>query len=149
LGCGQDQMTLRHNLTLWMTALCAVPTVAQAVGVDPVEGVWTTHNHKAVVQIYGCGSAKCGSIIRPGNSPIPWPVTDTKNSDPALRSRSLVGLQIISNLSPESDHWKGVIYSPEDGRSYAATFSRLNNGTLKVKGCWMFLCRTQIWTPTK
>jgi len=142
-------MSLRHQFTQWILVSFALPSAAHAVGVAPVEGVWTTHNNKAVVRIYSCGAADCGSIIRPGNNAIPWPVTDKKNGDPALRSRPLVGLQIISNLSPESDHWKGVIYSPKDGRSYAATFSRLNNGALKVRGCWMFLCRTQIWNPAK
>jgi uncharacterized protein (DUF2147 family) len=142
-------MALRHQLTLWILASCVLPAAAHAVGVTPVEGVWATHNDKAVVRIYGCGAVECGSIIRLGNNQIPWPVTDAKNDNPALRSRPLIGLQIISNLGPESDHWKGVIYSPEDGRSYAATFSRLNNGALKVKGCWMFLCRTQIWNPAK
>ncbi len=123
-----------------------VPSVTYALAPSPIEGVWATKNNKAVVRIYACGTAACGTIIKSGNPSLHLPTTDVNNADPALRSRSLVGLQITTNLKPETDHWKGVIYSPEDGRSYNATFVRLDSGALEVKGCWGFLCVTQFWT---
>lgn len=122
---------------------------SQARALAPIEGLWATQHDKAVVKIYDCDGAACGTIVRPGRSDKPWPMTDVRNTNPALRTRPLIGLQIIGNLKPMKDHWKGVIYSPEDGRSYEAMFTRVENGALAVKGCWMFLCRSQIWQPIK
>jgi len=126
-------------------ALLGLPSLAYALAPPPVEGIWTTKDNKAVVRIYDCGNAVCGTIIKSGNPNLHLPTTDINNADPALRGRPLIGLQIITNLKPKSDHWSGVIYSPEDGRSYNATFVRLDGSALKVKGCWGFICVTQFW----
>jgi len=133
--------------TICAAVFLIVPSLSYALAPAPVEGVWATKNNKALVWIYDCGKAACGSIIKPGNPNLHLPTTDINNPDPALRARSLVGLQIISSLKPDADHWNGMIYSPEDGRSYKATFVRLDTGSLKVKGCWGFLCVTQFWKP--
>ena len=137
-------MKIKH---IYAVAFLLIPSLSHAQVPSPVEGVWSTKDNKAVVRIYGCGNAVCGAIIKPGDPKLHLPTTDNKNSDPTLRARPLVGLQIIENLKPETDHWRGIIYSPEDGRSFNATFARLESGALKVKGCWGFLCRTQIWKP--
>ena len=49
------------------------------------------------------------------------PPKDDENPDPALRDRSVVGLQILSSLkySPDDQEWQGGrIYDPKSGKTY-------------------------------
>ena len=128
-----------------LVTLTALP--AQAA--QPVAGRWITVDGKAIVNIAPCGKALCGKIEKilkptPGRAP-----TDTENSDPALRSRPLVGLPLLTDFSDAGEHWKGTIYDPESGKSYTSKVSRNANGTLKVQGCIAFFCKTQTWTAVR
>ncbi|MEK7342618.1 MAG: DUF2147 domain-containing protein [Pseudomonadota bacterium] len=128
-------------------ASASLATTAQAA--QPVTGRWATVDGKAIVAIAPCGKQLCGRIERivkptPGRAP-----TDIKNPDPALRSKPLVGLALLSGFEDAGDIWKGTIYDPESGKSYASKVSRNPNGTLKVQGCIAFFCKTQTWTPVR
>lgn len=128
-------------------ATASLATSAQAA--QPVTGRWATVDGKAIVAIGQCGKSLCGRIERivkptPGRGP-----TDIKNPDPALRSKPLVGLAILSGFEDAGDIWKGTIYDPESGKSYASKVSRNRDGTLKVQGCIAFFCKTQTWTPAR
>ena len=77
---------------------------------------------------------------------IEGPTTDSNNPDPALRTRSLVGVQVLSDFTAQSDgRWQGKIYYPFQGRTYRAYISRNPDNSLKVQGCWFFICRTVKW----
>ncbi|MEC3910675.1 DUF2147 domain-containing protein [Sphingobium sp. CR2-8] len=126
-------------------ALAAMP--AQAA--QPVTGRWATVDGKAIVQIAPCGKHLCGKIEKivkptPGRAQ-----TDVKNPDPALQSKPLVGLALLTGFEDGGEHWKGTIYDPESGKSYTSKLSRNGNGTLKVQGCIAFFCKTQTWTPVR
>jgi uncharacterized protein (DUF2147 family) len=125
----------------------AVALPAQAA--EPVTGRWATVEGKAIVQIAPCGKQLCGRIEKilkptPGRAH-----TDTSNPDPALRSRPLVGLPLLTGFSDSGSHWKGTIYDPESGKSYTSKMSRNKDGTLKVQGCIAFFCKTQTWTAVR
>lgn len=81
---------------------------------------------------------------RPGG-----PAVDSKNPDPAQRTRAIEGIRILTGLTAAADRWKGRIYDPESGRTYRAELTRAG-GTLKLKGCLFGpLCRTQEWTAAR
>ena len=64
---------------------------------------------------------------------------------PIARSqRPLVGLAVLSGFSASGTG--GRAYNPQNGRSYRATLRLNPNGTLRVTGCVMVICRSQIWT---
>ncbi len=136
------------RLLLATLFLAAAPIAAQAA--EPLTGQWFTENGKAMVRIVKCGPAMCGRIVkilkpRPGSNGL-----DERNPDPALKGRKIEGLMILANLKDSGSDWQGRIYSPEDGRDYAAYLQRLPDGTLQVKGCLAaVLCRTQIWQPKR
>jgi len=74
------------------------------------------------------------------------PPLDLYNPDPALRTRPLAGVQILSGLTRSGEEWRnGRIYNPEDGKSYDARLELREDGRLAVKGCVAMLCRTQLW----
>ncbi|NJS13901.1 MAG: DUF2147 domain-containing protein [Sphingopyxis sp.] len=73
---------------------------------------------------------------------------DTENPDPSLRSRQLLGINILTALKPDGKVWTGKGYSPEEGRNFKATVSVAGN-KLSLKGCVAVFCRTVGWTRAK
>ena len=115
---------------------------------QPIAGRWLTDGGKAVVSIGRCGAQLCGRVERVLRAPPGAPRTDAHNPDPALRTRPIVGVAILSGFSENGDEWRGRIYNPEDGRSYKSIVRR-EGDALKVKGCIAFFCRTQTWRPAE
>ncbi len=64
------------------------------------------------------------------------PRQDDLNPDPALRSRSLDGLTIMSGLRYAGDNkWTdGTIYDPNSGKTYKCTLTLIDENTLKLRG---------------
>jgi uncharacterized protein (DUF2147 family) len=60
-------------------------------------------------------------------------------------------LQLTELASDGNGGWKGRIYNPEDGKSYAAEAEVQNNGALLIKGCALggLICDGQTWTRAK
>ena len=113
-------------------------------------GDWLTAGASAVVKITPCASGEgtlCGRVVWLWD---PSTSTDTRNGDPALRSRPLVGLDMLSGFRPgASGEWTGGrIYNPEDGNTYSATLKLRDATTIEVRGCVLFVCRSQLWRRT-
>ena len=139
------------KLAIFATAtLSAAFAAIPAQAAQPVTGRWATVDGKAIVQIAPCGKHVCGRIEKILKPTPGRPQTDIKNPDPALQSKPLVGLALLTGFADEGGHWKGTIYDPESGKSYASKLTRNGNGTLKVQGCIAsFLCKTQTWTAVR
>ncbi|MGI9481991.1 MAG: DUF2147 domain-containing protein [Hyphomicrobiales bacterium] len=133
-------------------ALCAVIIVlvnAPTHAAGPY-GIWMDEKGKTKVKTFRCrGNRLCGKIIwlkrplRHGK-----PKTDYKNKNKTLRNRKVIGLQIINGMKPKRGgrKWKGKIYNPDDGGNYRATLRLIGDKQAKVKGCFLFLCKTKLWT---
>jgi uncharacterized protein (DUF2147 family) len=116
----------------------------------PIFGHWYTENERGIVQIAACGSGVCGTIVARGpGTPKDAPTNDSRNDNPAQRARPLIGLRILTDARGDGDDWRGQIYSPDDGRFFNVTLRAEPVGTLKVRGCWGIICRTQHWKPAK
>ena len=117
----------------------------------PLEGTsWRTSSGDATIRIEACGQRTCGrilsSVAQPGQSML-----DTQNPNPALRTSSIIGLDILFgfNRQPDDSYKGGTIYNPEDGKTYRSEFKLKPDGKLEVKGCVGPFCQTQIWTPVR
>jgi uncharacterized protein (DUF2147 family) len=114
----------------------------------PINGNWRTDDGRAVITIAQCseGSASmCGRISR---FLVPEPAggaRDSNNPNRALRSRPLLGVQVLSGLTWQGGSWQGRGYSPEEGRSFNATVSVNAGGRLNLRGCVAVFCRTVEW----
>ena len=74
---------------------------------------------------------------------------DKHNENESLKTRPIIGINIIDNFIQESDteYDEGRIYNPEDGNDYDSDIEFKDMNTIKVSGCVLsFLCKTQIWT---
>lgn len=115
-------------------------------GSQHAEGYWVTADRAALVRIAPCGPKLCGTIVRVLAHGSKVPSTDLNNSQPNLRSRSLVGLEVLSGFTLRGTAWvEGRAYDPKSGRSYKARLTPNADGTLTVTGCVFFICRSQTW----
>jgi uncharacterized protein (DUF2147 family) len=110
---------------------------------DPT-GIWMLGKEKLTVKIRYCNGQNLCATIAGLRKPLDSqgnPKVDKNNPDPTLRSRPLMGLQVISNMKPVGDgSWKGQIYNADDGTTYRAE-AKLNGDTFRVKGCWGPFCK--------
>jgi uncharacterized protein (DUF2147 family) len=119
---------------------------APAVAADPVTGQWLTDTRDGIVEIAPCGARICGRLVKT-LVPIKGPAVDRNNPDPALRSRPIIGLPILTGFVADGTVWRGIAYDPKVGKSYKTTLERLGPDRLKVRGCLVaFLCKSVIWT---
>ncbi|MBY0254766.1 DUF2147 domain-containing protein [Methylobacterium sp.] len=130
----------RTILALLATGAACGPALA----VDPA-GVWLTETGSSKVRIAPCGGGYCGTILS-----APGKGLDAKNPDPALRSRSVVGVQILDARQPEGGGFSGSLYNPNDGKTYSGSLKLTGPDTLEVSGCVMSVfCKRQTWTRVK
>ncbi len=121
-----------------------------AAAAAPVEGDWLTADRNAVVRIAPCGASLCGVVLRVLAKGPSVPRTDVHNPDPALRSRPLVGLPVLTGFSRDGGQWTGGrAYDAKTGRSYKAKLAPNADGSLTVTGCILFLCKAQRWTRAR
>jgi uncharacterized protein (DUF2147 family) len=90
-------ITLRIAAFLLLVLLAA--TFAGAQSLTPV-GVWLHVNKRIQVEIAPCGDRLCGKMIwfRWPNDAQGLPLVDSKNANPALRTRPFLGLTILYGL---------------------------------------------------
>jgi uncharacterized protein (DUF2147 family) len=125
----------------------AIATFATPLAAAPlIGGRWLTADGGAIVAIGDCGGSICGRIAKVIKGPPagqPW--VDALNPDPKLKKRPLVGLPILTGMTPSGNDWKGSIYDPKTGKTYRAVVAR-DGANLKVQGCVAIFCQTMIWT---
>ncbi|SFJ56109.1 DUF2147 domain-containing protein [Bradyrhizobium sp. Gha] len=135
-------------LTALLAALSSAPaTHAQSAGAS---GTWLTQAGDARVKISKCGGGLCGVIIwlkEPYDTATGQPATDSKNPNPTLAKRSMIGLPLFSGMQPAgSNKWSGQIYNADDGSTYASSITVTGAETLRVEGCVGALCGGETWT---
>jgi uncharacterized protein (DUF2147 family) len=80
-------------------------------------------------------------------SPKDETATDSRNPDPALRHRPLIGMPVLIDMTPDNNRWSGKIYNSKDGRTYKSHIEMRNANTLRVEGCAFggMFCGGQNW----
>ena len=111
----------------------------------PLAGTWTVQGSRTVFHFEPCGRATCATLESSGRIVRDPDVRDVNNHDPQLRSRRLKGLVALQDLKPTGPGaWKGKVYAPGPGGTYAVDVRQVDADTLTAKGCAaLLLCRTQ------
>ena len=118
---------------------------AQAAAATPLTGTWSVDGSRTVFRFEPCGPAICAALESSGRIIRDPDVRDVNNRDPQLRTRRLKGLVALQDLtSAGAGAWKGKVYSPGTGATYAVDVRQVDADTLTAKGCAApFLCQTQ------
>jgi uncharacterized protein (DUF2147 family) len=138
--------------TATMAAVLLGVSLGTCLAADPM-GTWNTEDGKAVVRIAACGPALCGTIVslKEMNDPDTGkPKTDKNNTDQGLRSRPMIGVQIVLAMKPSStaNKWSGQVYNAEDGKTYTGSLTLQDPNTIKLEGCILggLVCKASTWT---
>ena len=115
-----------------------------------VEGRWLTQEQDGWIRIALVGESLEGRIAgAPPGSPSEREFDD-RNPDPALRTRKLDGLVIMSGFEYDGDgRWKnGTVYDPNSGKTYRCTITLLDPNTVKIRGYVgvSLFGRSETWT---
>jgi uncharacterized protein (DUF2147 family) len=125
---------------------------------EPLLGRWQNDTKDIIIEFY-----KTKDNL--WNAKIVWlkdnddhngePKRDVYNSDPKLRTRKIIGIDLLYGLKTKSsnDKWiGGSIYNYENGQSYNAIIFLEDENTILIKGYWWmfrFLGGTKAWTKVK
>ena len=130
--------------------LLALGFTAPALAASSIQGLWLNDDHKGLVMIAPCGTKLCGTIARVLDNDPKAPKTDINNPNPALRKRPFVGLPVLTGFEGAGGSWKnGRAYDPESGKSYKSYLELQRDGSLKVTGCVLFICKSKRWTRSR
>ena len=108
---------------------------------DNICGRWQSIDKDLIVDVYKQNNLFKAKIVwfNAGNDKHMHEWTDKNNPDKALRSRKILGMNILNGLTykSESNSWEdGMIYDAKHGRDWNASAYIDNEGALKVKGYW-------------
>ena len=137
--------TVAARLAALAVAGVSLAVAGAAIAADPT-GLWQTPVKGGQVRIEPCGGALCGTLVTSDMIRSQPGLKDARNKDPALRGRTLKGLQLFRGLKGGPPAWSGgSIYNPDDGKTYSAKLKMTDDRTLQVSGCIGPLCRPQTW----
>lgn len=134
-------MRLRTVVRPSLLALCLAAGAAQAQKAGDPAGIWLTETGGTKVRLARCGDGYCGTILSTAGKGL-----DANNPDPALRTRSVVGVQIVNAATATRDGYSGSLYNPNDGKTYSGSLKLTGPTTIEVSGCVMSVfCKRQTW----
>ena len=119
-----------------------------------VVGKWKLEDGSAIVEVYQEGDVFNGKIVWLKNPTEAdgSPAVDSNNPDAKLRSRQLIGLNMLSGLKQKGGEYSGgSIYDPGNGKTYNCSM-KVEGDTLKVRGSLDkrgLLGRTMDWFRVK
>jgi uncharacterized protein (DUF2147 family) len=148
---------LMKIVTFFLFILLAAAT-AFGAGSSGILGIWKTEMDESKVEVYQCGAKICGKIIWLKNpnytdsrdGTVGTPFIDRKNPDPALRSRPVLGLQIMAGFTElgAGDWGNGICYDPKSGNTYRGKIHQAAPDRLELRGYIgiPLFGRTSVWT---
>lgn len=163
-------MNIIHIIKNALPALIISTTFATAETKAPAAkssqtpiGYWLTGideevgKRRAKVELYPCGSKICGKILAlsiPIDPETKKPKLDKHNSDASKHNTPIVGMQMVSNMAPDSSEpnkWTGgTLYDAVSGNTYNGYFTMPDNNNLHLTGTVLggLIGRTQEWIRT-
>ncbi|WP_430635958.1 DUF2147 domain-containing protein [Sphingomonas hankookensis] len=90
-----------------LLATAALGLAVPASAATPIAGRYLTEDGAGIIEVGRCGNSVCGRLVRIVKSQPDAPKTDVNNSDPALRSRSILGMPILSGFTDAGSDWRG------------------------------------------
>jgi uncharacterized protein (DUF2147 family) len=143
-------MALRSTVVLASMFLLGAMAPAATANEGSAVGLWLTEKGDARIHVTQCGRALCGKVVWLRDAIDPdtgRPQTDSKNPNPALASRPMIGVQLFVGMNPAGPgRWAGRIYNADDGGVYESKIALLGPKQLRVEGCLGAFCGGETWT---
>lgn len=120
---------------LLVLALSTITVFAQKS--DDILGKWLNSSGEGQIEIYKKGDKFFGKLvwIKEPNDQSGKPKTDVKNPNASLRTKPLMGLEILKDFVFDDKKWTdGNIYDPKTGKTYSCNMTLKENGQLNMRG---------------
>lgn len=104
---------------------------------DDILGKWIDPSGEGQIEIYRKGDKYFGKLVwlKEPNNEKGKPKTDEKNPTESLRSKPILGLEILKNFKFDEDVWNdGTIYDPKSGKTYSCKLTMKNVNLLSIRG---------------
>lgn len=121
---------------------------------DAILGKWINSSGEAHIEISKRSDKYFGKIVwlkepkdAKGNVK-----TDVNNPEVSLRSKQILGLEILKGFEFSGDKWTdGKIYDPKSGKTYSCNMSIKSNGDLNMRGYVgiSLIGRSETWKRVK
>jgi uncharacterized protein (DUF2147 family) len=112
---------------------------------DRICGKWRSEKKNCIVQVYRDGNDFKAKLVWFDDSDDKTKRmeerVDYKNPDKHLRTRKLIGMNVLEQLEykPKTDSWEnGMIYDAQSGKKWNSSAYLASDGSLKVNGYWHF-----------
>jgi len=138
-----------------MTLFFAAATLLGKAQNNKILGIWWNEEKTSRIEVFEKDGKIFGKVVwlKEDNNPDgSKPRTDYNNPDAKLKTRKLVGVQILKNLRWDADdnEWdSGEIYDPKSGKTYSCYAELQKDGGLFMKGYVLgmpFLGKSTVWT---
>jgi uncharacterized protein (DUF2147 family) len=134
--------------------LTAISFAGLAQNKDAIVGKWINSSGEAHVDITKRGEKYFGKIVwlKEPKDEKGTTKTDVKNPDERLRSKPILGLEILKNFIFEDGKWTdGKIYDPKSGKTYSCNMTMKGNDILNMRGYVgiSLIGRSETWKRVK
>lgn len=121
---------------------------------DAIVGQWSNASGEAHIDIFKKNEKYFGKIVwlKEPKDEKGLAKTDQKNPDPDLKSKPVLGLEILRDFVYEDGKWTdGKIYDPKSGKTYSCNITEKSNGQLNIRGYIgiSLIGRTEVWKRVK
>ncbi|MDJ1157163.1 DUF2147 domain-containing protein [Chelatococcus sp. SYSU_G07232] len=149
----EETMAGNVNMRAGMVRLGAMALIAGSLAsagqaraqAQDVIGTWLSESKETRVRVAPCGAALCGTIVW-----VKGDARDENNPNAALRTRSLVGVQMMTDIRPSGapGEYAGSLYNYKDGKTYSGRMKVKGGNALELSGCVLggLICRGQTWS---
>lgn len=137
---------MKNLLYLTIIIITSAFNVPTANSSSDITGRWMDADNNLEVEIFKTGNEFRARVIWFDDSDDksqPMNVRcDTKNADKKLRTRKIIGLEVMRGLTynVNNNSWEGGrIYDSSSGKNWDVNAWIMKDGILKVRGYWHFL----------
>lgn len=124
-------------MILISTAALAGLAIAAAEPAPSIEGRWINPAKSVIIDIAPCSDAMCGTVQ--------W-ATAQAQQDAHKNAPHLIGTQLLKDLHPKGSIWEGKLFVPDQNLHVEARIQPESASQLKVSGCEIGICKSQVWT---
>lgn len=117
-----------RQLKIFLFFLCAALSSAE----DEIEGIWERSDKSAQIRVTVEGGELSFTLH---SLAVKDRLYDSKNPDPSLRKRKLIGLKLAQGFKKEGEKWTGgTVYSSKSGKTYQGKIWLEGKDTLIMRG---------------
>ena len=143
---------MRHISMLLLIIAASFTGLAQ--NKDAIVGTWINSTGEAHVNIFKKGDKYFGKIswLKAPKDEKGKVKTDLKNPDAALRSKPILGMEMLRDFIYDDGKWTdGKIYDPKSGKTYSCNMNIKSNGELNMRGYIgiSIIGRSETWKRVK